>query len=142
MPGGVDDRLDDIPGVAAAHLAPPGLVVSAYQVGERFLVVGHRVGLANPPEDRLKLLARGVRDLQLVADAPQERLIGQRFWREVGREQRKDIERHLDRLARVQRQVVDAAFQGDYPPVQELGSGDLLPPEVVDNHHAAVGLHL
>ena len=45
-------------------------------------------------------------------------------------------------LAGVQRQVVDAALERHDPPVQQVARRDALPAEVVDDEHAAVGLHL
>ena len=52
------------------------------------------------------------------------------------------VERHLELLAGVQREVVDAALERHDPAVQQILRADALPAEVVDQEHAAVGLEL
>ena len=61
---------------------------------------------------------------------------------EVRRKHRQHVERHLEFLAGVQRQVVDAALERHDPAVEQILRPHPLPAEVVHQEHAAVGLQL
>ena len=93
-------------------------------------------------EDLRELLRRGVLRVDLVRDPPQEGFVGERLRIQVRGEHDQDVERDFELLARVQRQVVDAAFERDDPPVEQVARADALPPEVVDEEDAAVRFEL
>src|SRR5437773_3751635 len=98
--------------------------------------------LAHAAQDLRELLLRRRLDLDLVLDAPQERLIHQRRGRAVRREDEEHVERHLDLATVGEREEVDVAVERDDPSVEEhLGRG-ALPAEVVDEQHAPARLHL
>src|SRR5437867_4042869 len=71
-------------------------------------------------EDSGELLERRVLDGNLVRNSPQKRLGPERRRIEVRREHGEHVERHLELLAGVQREVVDAALERHDPAVQEL----------------------
>ena len=74
--------------------------------------------------------------------APEERLVGERARLEVGGEDAQHVERHLELLARVQREVVHAALERHDPAVQQVLGTHALAAEVVHQEHAAVRLQL
>ena len=61
---------------------------------------------------------------------------------EVGGEDQQLLKRHLDLFAGVQGQIIDAAFEGDDPAIEQIVGIDPLAAEVVDDQGAAVGFHL
>ena len=61
---------------------------------------------------------------------------------QVRREDDQLLERHLDLLARRQREEIVPVFQRNDPAVQQLGRLDPLAAEVVDQQAAAIALHL
>ena len=93
-------------------------------------------------EDPVEVRRRRVRQLHLVADASEKRVVGELPRREVRREEDERIEQHFDRLSGVQREVVDATFERADPAIQQRDGRSLLPAEVVDDERATVGLEL
>src|SRR3990170_7890742 len=88
------------------------------------------------------MLPGRIRDLHLVPDAPEEGLVAQLRWRQVGREHQQHIERYFYALPGLEAQVVPAPVHRDDPAVEELPWLYDLPAEVVDDEDAAIGLHL
>src|SRR5207247_8658576 len=78
----------------------------------------------------------------LVANAPQERLVGELGRLQVRREDQQHDERNLDGLARLERQEIDPALERPDPSVQQIPRRAALPPEIVDHQNAAVCRHL
>ena len=93
-------------------------------------------------EDAGEVLERRVVDRNLVGNAAQERLVGQRRGIEVGREHRQHVERHLELLAGVQGQDSRPRLERHDPPVEQIVGPDALAAEVVHQEHAAVGPQL
>ena len=87
-------------------------------------------------------VGRRVLGKHLVLNAAQERLVHQLGRLDVGGEHRQHQERQVELLARLQREVVDAALERHDPAVQQLARRASLAAEVVDDQHAAVGQHL
>ena len=75
----------------------------------------------------------------LVVNTAKERFVDQFGRLDVRREDDEHHERQVDLLARLQRQEVDAAFERRDPAVEQRVRRALLPAEVVDDEHAAVG---
>ena len=80
--------------------------------------------------------------MDLVGDAPEERLVDQLLGLEIGREDDELVERHADLLAVGQAEEVVAFFEGDDPAVQELDGLHALAAEVVDQKASQVALQL
>src|SRR5262245_23006623 len=89
-----------------------------------------------------ELLDGRINDRNLVGDAPQKRLVGQRSRIQVRRERDEDFERHLKLLSGMQRQVVDTTLERDDPTVEQVLRTDALPAETVDHEDATVRLEL
>src|SRR5919198_128998 len=137
-----DHLIEQVSRVAGAKRPPERLVIAAQQVRHHDLVIPQVTAAAVQLEDFGELLDRRIDDGHLVRDAAKERFVRQRFRIEVRGEHDEDVERHLEFLAGVQRQVVEAALERHDPAVQQLLRADALPSEVVDEEHAAVGLQL
>ncbi len=90
----------------------------------------------------MKLLDARIVHFDLVGNSPQKRLVRQVGWIEVGREDDELLERHLDLLARRNRQEVLAILQRDDPAIQQIGRLNALAAEVVDQQTAAIALQL
>src|SRR5439155_7644940 len=118
------------------------LVVAAEQVRDHHLVVPQLPPLAVQLEDSRELLQRRILDRNLVRDAPQERLVGQRFGIQVRREDNEHVERHLEFLPRVEREVVVPALERHDPSVEQIFGTNALTAKVVDQEHAAVRLQV
>ena len=112
------------------------------QVGHHDLVKLQSPLAAVQLEDARELLNRRVVDGDLVGNTAQERFVGQRRGVEVGGKDDEDVERDLEFLAGVQREVIDAAFERHDPPIEQVLGPDTLAPEIVDQQDAAVGLEL
>ena len=69
---------------------------------------------------RVNCSMRRILDRNLVGNPAQERLVGERRRIEVRRKHDEHVERHLELLAGVQRQVVDAALERHDPAVQQV----------------------
>src|SRR6185503_5879531 len=108
----------------------------------RLRIEGDPLVLADATEDLGEFLRRRRLDLDLVLDAPQERLIHQGRVRAVRREHEQHVERDLDLAAIGRRQEVDVAVERDDPAVEELIGRGALAAEVVDEENAAARLHL
>src|SRR5207244_1293349 len=80
--------------------------------------------------------------LDLVLDAPEERLVDERRRRAVRRENEEHVEAHLDLAAVGKREEVDVPIERDDPAVEELIRRGALAPEVVDEKDATARLHL
>src|SRR5439155_5414945 len=138
---GVGQLLQDV-----ARVAGPESKVLAAVVRED---LGHRLGavvdllpLAHALEDLLVLRDRWRLDPDLVPDAAQERLVDEVRGIQVRGEDDEHVERDLELLAGVERQVVDALLQRHDPAVEEVLRRDPLAAEVVDHEDPAVRLHL
>src|SRR2546430_1847068 len=138
---GVDKLLDDVSRMAATQ-AEVLLAVVREDLAHRLGLVVDALAGADPLEDLVVLLDRRRLDADLVANAAEERLIDQVGRIEVRREDDEHVERDLDLLAGVQREVVDALLERNDPAVEEVFRRDALPAEVVDHEDAAVRLHL
>src|SRR5438093_13273264 len=137
----VDQLLDDVARVARSQ---PDVLRAVDREDLR-----HRLGSlldllprAHALEDLLVLRDRRRLDADLVADAPQERLVDEVSRIEVRREDDEHVEGDLDLLAGMQREVIDALLERDDPPVEKVFWRNALTSEVVDHEDAAVGLHL
>src|SRR5438309_3670045 len=137
----VDELLDDVAGVAAPETEIL-LAIVREDLAHRLGLVLDALARAHALEDLVVLLHRRRLDPDLVADAPQEGLVDEVGGVEVRREDDQHVERDLDLLAGVQRQVVDALLERNDPPVEQVLRCDALPSEVVDHEDAAVRLHL
>ena len=93
-------------------------------------------------DDPIELVGRGRSDEDLVLDPPEERVVAELGRVEVRREDDQDLERNGELQAAVEREIVDATFQGHDPPVQQRSRLDELTAEVVDQEDAVVRLHL
>ena len=79
-------------------------------------------------------------DLHLVEDAAEKRDVGQLLDGDVGPEKVLGVEGDRQLLAGAQGQGVPAALQRDQKTGQHVPGRDLLPAQVVDDQHAALGL--
>src|SRR5262245_47205813 len=137
-----DDLIEQIARMARPERASRRLVMPALQIGNHDLVEGQMVPPAVQLEDPRELLDARIDDRDLVGDAAQECLVGQRRRREVRREDGQHVERHLNLLPGVQREIVDAALERHDPSVEQILRAHALAAEVVDQEHAAVRLQL
>src|SRR5437762_9159754 len=140
-PRGVDELLDDVAGMAAPQ-AEVLLAVVREDLAHRLGLVVDALARADALEDLVVLLDRRSLDPDLVTDAPEERLVDEVGRVEVRREDDEHVERDLDLLTGVQREVVDALLERHDPSVEEVLGRDPLPAEVVDHEDPAVRLHL
>ena len=109
---------------------------------DRFVAVHDLPRHADPPEDLLVLLLGRARHEDLVVDPSQERLVDQVERVEVGREDEERVERHRELVPGMQREIVHPLLERHDPPVEQVAGTHALPPEVVDDQHASVRLHL
>ena len=93
-------------------------------------------------EQPVELLLGRIVDLDLVRNAPQERLVRQVGGIQVRGEDDQLLERHLDLLAGGEREEIVPVLQGNDPAIEQLRRLDPLPAEVVDQQAAAVALEL
>src|SRR5439155_18385269 len=138
---GVDELLDDVARVAGAQ-ADVLRAVDRQDLRHRLGAVLDVLPRAHPLEDLLVLRDRRRLDTDLVSDASEEGLVDEVGGIEVRREDDEHVERDLDLLAGVQRQVVHALLERDDPPVEKILRRDALTSEVVDHEDATVRLHL
>src|SRR3989441_6497068 len=97
---------------------------------------------ADAAQDLPELWLRRRLQLDLVLDAPEERLVDERRRRAVRRENEEHVEAHLDLAAVGEREEVDVPIERDDPAVEELIRRGALAPEVIDEQDAAARLHL
>src|SRR5690606_31768711 len=138
----VHNLVEQVARVIGAQLALGLDVILLEQVAQRLFVEVEAAHLGDAPE-YLPVIVEGRRgDLDLVSDAPQERLVHQVAGRQVGGKDEQQLERHFQLLACVQGEEVYVLFHGDDPAVEQVARANLLPAEVVDEEQPAVGLHL
>lgn len=80
--------------------------------------------------------------MQAVADPPQESLVDQVMWVEVGGKYEELLKWKLDLFSRMQGEVIHPIFQGNDPAVQQVAWSHALPPEVVDDEDPVIGFDL
>src|SRR5215212_3552113 len=136
------DLIDQVARVTGAQGAALRAVVALVQVLDENFVELELTPPAVHLEDARVFLERRIVDRNLVRDAAQERFVGELLRVEIRREYRQHVERNLEFLAGVQRQVVDAALQRNNPPVEQVVGPHALTSEVVDEKDPAVGLQL
>ena len=102
------------------------------EILDRSLVERHFLLLAGQPKDPREHLAIRRPDPNLVANAPQERLVDQFVRVEVGREDDQQLERHRELFPGDQREIIDPLFQRHDPAIEQILRADDLPTEVVD----------
>src|SRR2546425_185031 len=134
--------IEQVARMACAQPAVIRSIVAAQQVGDHHFMEPELPALAVQLENPREAFDARILDRDLVGNPAQERLVGQRLRIEVGREHREHVERHLEFLPGVQRQVVDAALERHDPAVEEILRPNSLAAEVVDEEHAAVRLQL
>ncbi|ABA53330.1 hypothetical protein BURPS1710b_A1309 [Burkholderia pseudomallei 1710b] len=81
-------------------------------------------------------------DVQLRAEPPQERVVAELRGREVAREHRPHVERHLEAHAARERELVDVAIERQQPAVEQVARRDALAAEIVDDVDSRVRLHV
>ncbi len=114
----------------------------AITIVDRLAPIGDAELLAHQLEQPVELVLGRVDHLDLVGDAPQERLVDQFPRLEVRREHHELIEGHQDLLAVRQAEKIAALFQRHDPTVQQLVDAHPLAAEIVDHQRAAVALQL
>ena len=117
-------------------------IVLVQQVAQAVLAKLDAVLFADAGQDVAERVKAGVAYLDLVADAPQKGLVHQVAGLEVGGKDDEHLKGDLDLEPGVQRQIVVAFLQRHHPAVEQVAGAHLLPAKVVDEEHAAVGLHL
>ena len=138
----VADLEQQVAGMAEAERPVGLLVVRGDQIVDRLAAIGHAQLRAHHLEQPAELVLARVDDLDLVGNAPQERLVDQFARLEVRREDHQLVEGHLDLLAVGQVEEVVAFLQRHDPAVQQLVDPHPLAAEVVDHQRAAVALQL
>src|ERR1700719_2765635 len=128
--------------MAPAERPPHRAVVAVQQVFDRLKVIRAANALSVKLEQPMEFGFVGVRHVDLVRYAPQERLVHEVSWIEVGGEDNQLFERHLDLLAGRKSKKVVAFFEWDDPAIEQLQVIDALAAEVIDQKRAAIALEL
>ncbi len=99
---------------------------------------------AVPPRGRRSARRIPIRvpQLDLVLDAPEERLVHEVLGIQVAGEHEQAVEGDLELESRVQRQVIHLVFEGEDPPAEDLRGRGPLPSEVVEDEGTAHRLEL
>ena len=123
------------------HVAPPVQLLD--DVIDQAAVVGDRACSAQT-RCQICLYSSGSigQELDLVAEAAQESLVGDVLRAQVGREHEDQVERHLEVMAPARHERVLPRVHRHDPAVEQHGRLDALAAEVVDQQEAVVGLEL
>ena len=121
---------------------PDRPVMAVQQVFDSLTVIRAANALSVKLKQPMEFRFVGVRHVDLVRYAPQERLVHQVPRVEVGGEDNQLLERHLDLLAGGERQEVVTFFQRDDPAIEQLQVIDALTAEVINQERAAIALEL
>ena len=112
------------------------------EIVDRFAAVAAAERLAEHLEQLAKLVERRIVDLDLIGNAPQERLVCQVHRLQVCGENDELVKGDLNLATGRQCQVVDPVLQRHDPAIEQFGRIDPLPTEVVDQQAAAIALQL
>src|SRR4030042_4223761 len=128
--------------MACVRLDAGSLVVMLFEEIKDLFIQADPFLIAFHSEDRLEVRLRRMAYVDLVAYPPEEGLIHQTFGFHICAEDKQFVEGDLKLHAGVQGHEVYPPLQRNNPPVQEHFRLYLLPPKIVDNKKAVIGLHL
>lgn len=128
--------------MAIAEWAVVGSVVLGDEVIDGLLTMGDFQGAAHDFEEFSERFFGGIRDLDLVRDTSEERIVDEVFRFQVGAKDHQLIEGDLDLFTAANRKIVVAFFEGNNPPVEEFIDAHSLAAEVVDQQYSAVAFEL
>src|SRR5438874_3627198 len=137
------ELVEDVARLAAPHRPLEGLVVAVEHVLVAKLVEHDLELFAGPLEDLPEFDGGRVGDVDLVAHAPEKRLVDERSRLEVGTEDDHSLEGGADRhTGASERQIVDASLEGDNQPIQQGAWRRVLAAEVIEQEDAAIGFEM